>query len=90
MFPPTPNTPVQLENIPCAVVWIQNPINNNPIYVGGLGDETPYVDKYFQGDHRELLSLEAEEHWIHIKGIIGQGLCRNHVIIVRLVNLWVL
>lgn len=54
-FPDIPNTPVTLENIPCAYVVIQNPISNDPIVVGGLGDHTPYRDKYYPGDFRGTL-----------------------------------
>jgi methionine-rich copper-binding protein CopC len=52
MFDPIPNTPARLENIPCAYVMVQNLVGNDPIYVGGLDDQSPYIDKNFVGDFR--------------------------------------
>lgn len=51
-FPATKNVPVQLENIPCAKVVIQNLLGNDPIYVGGLAEQTPYFDLSYPGDFR--------------------------------------
>ena len=43
----------QIQNL--TYVVIQNPINNDPIVVGGLGDHSPYRNKFYQGDFRGTL-----------------------------------
>lgn len=58
-FPATKNVPVQLENIPCSKVVIQNLIGNNPIYVGGLAEQTPYFDLNYVGDFRGEILYEG-------------------------------
>lgn len=58
-FPATRNVPVQLENIPCAKVIIQNPIGNDAIYVGGLAEQTPYYDLNYVGDYRGAVLYEG-------------------------------
>jgi hypothetical protein len=58
-FPATSNTAMQLENIPCSVVVISNPIGNNPICVGGVGDQAPYIDRDYIGDFRGTLLYEG-------------------------------
>ena len=58
-FPATPNTPMQLENIPCSMVVISNPLGNHPICVNGIGDQAPYIDKDYVGDFRGTLLYEG-------------------------------
>jgi Bacterial Ig-like domain len=58
-FGPELNVPVQLENIPCSVVIIQNPLGNDPIYVGGIGAHTPYFDRLYPGDYRGTIIYEG-------------------------------
>ena len=58
-FPATKNVPVQLENIPCSKVIIFNPLGNNPIYVGGLAEQTPYFDLNYVGDFRGTILYEG-------------------------------
>lgn len=40
------------ENVPCAAVIVVNDIDNDVIFVGGVGDDTPYMDNNYAGDHR--------------------------------------
>ena len=40
-------TATQLQNIPCSVVYIQNPSGNGNIYVGGIGDASASITKDF-------------------------------------------
>ena len=58
-FPATRNVPVQLENIPCARVVITNLLGNDPIYVGGLAEQTPYYDLHYIGDFRGTILYEG-------------------------------
>ena len=65
-FPATKNVPVQLENIPCSRVMIQNLIGNNPIYVGGLAEQTPYFDLNYVGDFRGEILYEGMSDVFHV------------------------
>ena len=58
-FTATKNVPVQLENIPCSKVIVANLIGNDPIYVGGLAEQTPYFDLNYVGDFRGTVLYEG-------------------------------